>query len=255
VTTGPPATTVPKVIAHRGASSDRPENTISAFDEALRQGCDGIELDIQLTRDEVPVVYHDKTLARAGGGRRRVSDLSLMELQRLNAGHSADAQFSKQQIPTLAKILSRYARRTELFIEIKTREGTAGAQRHLLLARKTARMVKQFGRAVSISILSFDATVLAAVKRTAPRIPRVLNLAPPARLGPTLAAKLADFSSLSVDIRRLTPAFARAVHRAGCPLLAFTCNRPQTVARALDAGASGIITNRPAWLRRRLEST
>jgi len=246
---------MPKVIAHRGASSDRPENTISAFDEALRQGCDGIELDIQLTRDEVPVVYHDRTMARAGGGRRRVCDLSLAELQRLNADHRVEPQFCKQQIPTLAKILSRYAQRTALFLEIKTREGTAGAQRHLLLARKTARMVKQLTRAVHISILSFDATVLAAVKRTAPRIPRVLNLAPPARLTPALSSKLADLSSLSVDIRRLTPGFARAVHRAGCPLLAFTCNRPQTVELALATGASGIITNRPAWLRRRLEST
>jgi glycerophosphoryl diester phosphodiesterase len=239
VTTGPSAKTVPRVIAHRGASSDRPENTFSAFDEALKQGCDGIEMDIQLTRDEVPVIYHDKTLARVGGGRNRVSQLTLGELQR---------------IPTLEDVLQRYADRTQLFLEIKTREGTAGAQRHLLLARLTARMVKQLKSAAVISILSFDATVLEAVRQTAPRIPRILNMTPPARLSLSLAARLADFSALSVDIRQLTPRFASAVRRAGYPLLAFTCNRPQTVSLALATGVSGIITNRPAWLRHRLAS-
>jgi glycerophosphoryl diester phosphodiesterase len=229
------------VIAHRGASSDRPENTFGAFDEALKQGCDGIEMDIQLTRDEVPVIYHDKTLARVGGGRNRVSQLTLRELQR---------------IPTLEDVLQRYAQRTQLFLEIKTREGTAGARRHLLLARLTARMVKQLKMtsAAVISILSFDATVLGAVRQTAPRIPRILNMTPPARLSPSLAARLTDFSALSVDIRQLTPRFASAVRRAGCPLLAFTCNRPQTVSLALATGVSGIITNRPAWLRHRLAS-
>jgi len=241
VTTGPSAKTVPRVIAHRGASSDRPENTFSAFDEALKQGCDGIEMDIQLTRDEVPVIYHDKTLARVGGGRSRVSQLTLGELPHM---------------PTLEDVLPRYAHRTQLFLEIKTREGTAGAPRHLLLARLTARMVKQLKMrsAARISILSFDATVLEAVRQSAPRIPRVLNMAPPARLSPGLAARLADFSALSVDIRQLTPRFASAVRRAGCPLLAFTCNRPRTVSLALAAGVSGIITNRPAWLRHKLVS-
>ena len=75
----------PWIIAHRGASRDCPENTLAAFDEALRQGADGIELDVQFTQDEVPVVFHDKTLTRAGGGRRRVAGLSFRELRELDA--------------------------------------------------------------------------------------------------------------------------------------------------------------------------
>ena len=81
------------VIAHRGASRRRPENTLPAFDEALRLGCDAIELDVQLSRDGVPVVFHDKTLSRAGAGRKRVAGLKLAELRSLDAGVGFDAAY------------------------------------------------------------------------------------------------------------------------------------------------------------------
>ena len=61
-----------EIVGHRGAAGLAPENTLAAFDEALVQGCDAIELDLQLSRDEIPVVYHDRTLIRTGGGRVRV---------------------------------------------------------------------------------------------------------------------------------------------------------------------------------------
>ena len=127
-------------IAHRGASRDRPENTLSAFDEALRRGADAIELDLQLSRDGVPVVYHDRTLARAGGGRRRMSQLTLAQLRRLDAGFRSDA-FGGERIPTLTAVLRRYARRTRLLLEIKTRERD-GLQRHLELMRAVADQVR-----------------------------------------------------------------------------------------------------------------
>ena len=79
-----------QAIAHRGASRDCPENTLAAFDEALRQGCDGIEMDLQLSRDGVPVIYHDRTLTRAGGGRHRVVSRDLAELRTLDVGARFD---------------------------------------------------------------------------------------------------------------------------------------------------------------------
>ena len=121
------------VIAHRGASQDCPENTTAAFDEALHQGCDGIELDLQLSRDGIPVVYHDKTLEKAGGGRKRVDQLELHDLERLDAGSWLDKKFRGQHIPILEEVLERYGRRTRLLLEIKTREGAAGRARHIQL--------------------------------------------------------------------------------------------------------------------------
>src|SRR5512145_1308110 len=97
----PRASPVPLVIAHRGASAERPENTIAAFDEALRLGADGIELDVQRARDGVPVVYHDRSLRKAGAGLRRVAALDAGELDRLDAGRWFGGAFRGERIPRL----------------------------------------------------------------------------------------------------------------------------------------------------------
>jgi glycerophosphoryl diester phosphodiesterase len=152
----------PWVIAHRGASRDAPENTIAAFDEALRQGPCGIELDVQLSRDGVPVVYHDRTLWKAGGGRRRVARCDLEELRKLDPGRRLDNRCRGQHIPTFEEVLSRYGRRTRLLVEIKTREGTAGRARHLQLARTVAIMIRRKKLLDRTWILSFDIDVLDA---------------------------------------------------------------------------------------------
>ena len=132
----------PAIVAHRGASNDFPENTLAAFEEALRRGADAIELDVQLSRDGVPVVYHDRTLTRAGGGRRRVSSLDWSELRELDPGLRFDRRFRGQTLPSLEQVLHRFAKRTRLLIEIKAREGLRGAARHVELARSCARLVR-----------------------------------------------------------------------------------------------------------------
>jgi glycerophosphoryl diester phosphodiesterase len=234
----------PRVIAHRGASRDCPENTFAAFDEALRQGADGIELDVQLTRDGVPVVYHDKTLVRAGGGRRRVASLDACELAALDTG----ARFRGETIPTLEAVLDRYARRTRLLIEIKTREGRHGGARHLQLARTVAATIRRKGIDRKVLALSFDAGVLDACAEEAPRLERVLNLKPPPRLTAAIGKRLAAGEAISADVRTLTPSFADGVRRAGRPLYVYTCNTVPRAALARAVGATGVMTDRPGWL-------
>ena len=240
------------IIAHRGASKQFPENTTAAFDAALIQGCDAIELDVQLSRDGVPVVYHDRTLSRAGGGRRHVADLDLVELRRLNAAARGGSTAAHQPIPTLEEVLRRYGGRTRLLLEIKTREGRRGAQRHLELARKAAELAERHHSESDVMLLCYEQPVLAEAARFAPDLPRVLNLKPPPTLGAGLKRELCSLHALSVDVRTLTSRFAIAVRRSGCPLFVFTCNSPRKVRQALRAGARGIMTDRPDWLSGRL---
>ncbi|MGH8454787.1 MAG: glycerophosphodiester phosphodiesterase, partial [Nevskiales bacterium] len=108
-----------RVIAHRGAKHACPENTLSAFDQALLEGADGMELDLRLTRDGVPVVFHDHTLRKLGQLRQRLSDLALAQLRRLDFGGWFDPAFAGEPIPTLAQVLERYARKTQLCLELK----------------------------------------------------------------------------------------------------------------------------------------
>ncbi len=240
------------VIAHRGASRDHPENTRAAFDAALRQRCDAIELDLQLSRDGVPVVYHDKTLARAGGGRRRVAQLDLAQLRRLDAGIHSGTAFRGQKILTLEETLTRYGNRTRLLLEIKTREGRSGTARHHQLARTVSELVRRSEVERNVMLLCFDQAVLEASARVAPGLRRVLNVKPRPYLDATLRRRLVSLWALSADVRTLTPRFAAAVRRAGRPLLVFTCNTTRSVRVALRAGAIGIMSDRPDWLRRLL---
>jgi glycerophosphoryl diester phosphodiesterase len=238
----------PWVIAHRGASRACPENTAAAFDEALRQGAAGIELDVQLSRDGVPVVYHDRTLAKAGGGRRRVAQLDVRELTALDPGARVDAAFRGQHIPLLEQVLEQYGRRTRLLVEIKTREGSSGTRRHLQLARTVARLIKKMKLEQRALVLSFDAEVLAASVDETPRLRPVLNLRPPRRLNGVLRERLTWLHALSADVRTLSPGFGAEIARAGKPLFVYTCNTPRNVRRALAASATGVMSDRPDWL-------
>jgi len=232
------------VIAHRGASADCPENTLAAFDEALHQGCDGIELDLQLSRDGLPVVYHDRTLGPADPGKRRVGQVDFTELAQLDVGG--------QHIPSLDEVLERYGQRTRLLLEIKTREGRAGGERHRQLARTAVRMVLQRGLEENVMMLCFDREILAVCAAEAPGIRRVQNLKPPPLLTRGLRERAASLWALSVDLRTLTSRFAAAARRDGVTLLAFTCNTEKSLASALAAGAVGVMTDRPAWLAEQL---
>jgi len=245
---------LPWIIAHRGASRDRPENTLAAFDEALRQGAGGIELDVQFSRDEVPVVYHDRTLARAGGGRRRVAELTLRELRRLDAAARFEGARRRYRIPSLEEILTRYGRRTRLLVEIKTREGDAGCERHIRLAHATATLVRRQRLEKRVLLLSFAPEILDACAEAAPRIGRVLNLRPPRTLSPALSRRLRSVFAFCADVRSLTPGFAAAVRRAKRPLLTYTCNTKKTVEGSLDAGVIGVISDRPGWLAETVRS-
>jgi glycerophosphoryl diester phosphodiesterase len=242
-----PRQTTEWIIAHRGASRDRPENTLAAFDEALLQGCDGLELDVQLARDGVPVVYHDRTLAKLGAARRRVDQLDLRDLRRLDAGAWLDARFRGLHIPTLEEVLENYGSRTRLLVELKTR-GPASDRRRLDLVRSVLALVQRGGAERNVMLLSFDATLLELCAREGPEIARVLNVQPPPLLPPRVGRGMSALAAVCVDVRFLTPAVASAVRRAGRPLLVFTCNRCSHVERARAAGAMGILTDRPAWL-------
>jgi glycerophosphoryl diester phosphodiesterase len=239
-----------RVIAHRGASRDHPENTRAAFDAALSQGCDAIELDLQLSRDGVPVVYHDRTLTRAGGGRRRVAQLDLSELRRLDPGARRGAAHRGQTIPTLEQVLRRYADRTRLLLEIKARECRGGSARHLELLRSVIELVRRAEVERHVMLLCYDHALLRASARAAPELPRVLNVKPRPQLDADLKRRIVSLQALSADVRTLTPRFAAAVRRAGCPLLVFTCNTPRAARAAVRARAIGIMTDRPGWLRR-----
>ena len=113
-----------EIIAHRGYSAKRPENTIASFDLAIDSGFPLIELDTHLTFDGIPVVMHDPDVDRTTNGTGPINSLTLKEIKSLDAGSWFDTTYSYERVPTLEEILIRYKNRAHIFFEIKSDEAT-----------------------------------------------------------------------------------------------------------------------------------
>jgi glycerophosphoryl diester phosphodiesterase len=162
----------PLVIAHRGDSAHRPENTLASFASALALGADFVEFDVQLTRDGHVVVIHDPTLERTTDGTGRVADHTLAELRRLSAGcpqRFGDA-YRGERIPTLSEVLGMLRDRAVATIEIKhdavTADAEGGIEAHTIAELRKAGMEKQ------AAVISFSRTALLRCRDLAPEIAR-----------------------------------------------------------------------------------
>ena len=175
----PPGFRPPRIIAHRGASADYPENTLAAFDAALAQGCDGIELDLQLSRDGVPLVYHDRSLRKIGGGGKAVRQTDWAEIASLDAGGWLDPRHAGQAVPTFDQVLDRYARRTRLLLELKVRPRDKRAGVGVALATAVAQRLQSLRLKRHVMVLCFDIETLELMTDLAAEVPTVLNLKAP----------------------------------------------------------------------------
>lgn len=244
----------PWVIAHRGASSSHPENTIAAFDQALADGADAFELDVQLTRDGEVVVFHDWTLDKAGAPGVRVKAMDRDAIQALDAGRHKSKRFVGERIPSLAEVVERYGSRCRLLVELKADEADREPERLSLLVRKTLDALAT-DNASDAWILCFEAALLRQVAAVAPSARLVLNRTPPPPRGEELDTLLDGIHALSLDHAAVTPELVNGVHARGKLALVWTVNRERDLDRALAAGVDGIMSDRPRWLRERISST
>src|SRR5258706_6609483 len=151
------------VIAHRGASSSAPENTLAAFDLALEMGTRHLELDVELTRDGHVVVIHDDTVDRTTDGSGPVTAHTLDEVRRLEAGRWFGAAFAGERIPTYEDVLVRYHGRAHLHTEIKGRApGLSG---------RTVDLIRRHGMESEVTLTSFQRVRLEEVRAYAPELP------------------------------------------------------------------------------------
>jgi glycerophosphoryl diester phosphodiesterase len=157
----------PIIFAHRGASAYAPENTIAAFELALTQQADAIELDVKLSADGHVVVIHDSTVDRTTNGRGRVKDLSLSELRSLDAGSSFSEKFHGEKIPTLDEVFETVGRRIFINVEL-TNYNTP--RDHLV--EMVCMLVKKHQLQKRILFSSFLGSNLSKARSYLPDVPR-----------------------------------------------------------------------------------
>lgn len=155
-----------KNFAHRGYSGKYPENTMLAFRKAVEAGADGIELDVQLTRDGVPVIIHDELVDRTTGGRGCVKDLTLTELQALDASYIYAGQYGKNPIPTLREYCE-FVKDLPITtnIEMKT-----GVFEYPGIEEKVWAMIQEYRLEDKVIISSFNHFTILRMREIAPKL-------------------------------------------------------------------------------------
>lgn len=242
------------IAAHRGASGHAPENTMAAFHAALAAGADLIELDCRFTRDLIPVVLHDRTLARTAGGRGAVATLSFAELSRHDAGRWFHPRFAGEQVPSLATVLTRLPLDMGINIEVKP----DGDGRPLALLAGSLRDVIHAHRGTrQVLVSSFDHRFLRAYRQGAPRDPLGVLLHPVRDLirRPVAIARRLDAAYIFCSRSLVRRSMIDAAHDAGFGVGVYTVNATAQVPRLARSGIDLVFTNFPAEIRAALERT
>jgi glycerophosphoryl diester phosphodiesterase len=238
-------TTLPfLVIAHRGASSYAPENTVAAYDLALEMEVRHIELDVELTSDNQVVVIHDDTVDRTTDGTGPVTSYSLEALKSLDAGAWFDPQFSGQRIPTFEEVLGLYKGRLHFHTEIKGRSPT--------LARHTADVIRKQGVEEQVTITSFQYERLREMRTYAPELPAGWLVR---EVNDTIIAQAHEIglSQLCPQANTVTPELVYRLHAEGLFPRAWGVTNKELMAQVVHAGADGMTVNFPDKLITYLE--
>jgi len=233
------------VIAHRGASSYAPENTLAAFDLAIQMGVSHIELDVHSTLDDHVVVIHDETVNRTTNGSGPVTSHTLAALQGLDAGSWFGSKFAGQRIPTFDEVLERYQGRAHLHTEIK------GHSAHL--SQRTADLVRRRGMTGQVTITSFQRTRLEETRAHAPELPRGWLVTEVSDA--TIAqARALGLSQLCPRANAVTPELVHRLHAEGFVVRAWGVATEDQMRQVVQAGADGMTVNFPdkllAYLKR-----
>ena len=230
-----------KILAHRGASAYRPENTMEAFQLAIEQGADGIELDIHLSKDGHIVVTHDFTLERLSNGAGRVCDHDLTDLKKLNFNQVFPGQ-PASQVPTLGEVYALVAD-TPLIVnvELKTTD-----EFYLQMPAKLIQLEQEYGMIGRVTYSSFNHYSLMAIKQQNPdtRIELLYSLG---LVDPWVYAKYlsADAINPHYHIIKALPDTVARCHENGVKVNVWTVDSPEDIVLMLQLGVDCIITNKP----------
>ncbi len=251
--------TKPLIIAHRGASELAPENTLAAFRRAIEDGAEGIEFDVRLSKDGVPVVIHDGNLKRVAQIDARVSDFTAAELQKIDVGSwfnlnypkNAEKRFSVERISTLCEILEFLGGFSGLiYIELKSREN----ENIVPLVKAVCREIAGSHLLPNIIVKSFRLQAICEVRRFCPDVQTAALFAPKImtilRKEKYLLKLAQEFKADQVSLH-YTLVTRKLMEKAGKKNLSvtiWTADNPLWVKRALKLGIGAIITNNPARL-------
>lgn len=248
----------PSIIAHRGSSAVAPENTLAAFARAMTEGADGIELDVRLSRDGIPVVIHDETLRRTGLRREAVAQMTAKQLGEVDVGswfnrahpRSAREEYARECVPTLDQVFRLFQERdSRLYVEMKfgADEGTVD------LTQAVAQLIRESKLHSIVVVVSFELAAIAQIKQiddaslTGALFEPKGNLTTIVRKQRMIDAAI-DHGASEILLHRsiATRGAIRLATENALPVVVWTVDAPTWMGRARTLGIHALITNDPA---------
>lgn len=230
------------VFAHRGASAYAPMNTLPAMELALEMGAVGLEIDVHLSRDGVPIVIHDYSVDATTDGSGFVRDLDVAALQSLDAGGWYDARFAGAKIPTLQEVVDEFGQSAILNIEIKPQPHLATGT----LERAIVEILLSAGVASRVIVSCFDVPTLHMFRQLAPDTPLGYISSPETMVGVTQGLiRMTDYDARHLHYDLINQAQANWLRESGLKLNAWTVNDANLARRLRVLGVHGIITDVP----------
>ena len=228
------------IYAHRGARSYAPENTMSAFKRALVLGTDGIELDVQLTKDGIPVICHDHNIDRTSTGHGLIKDYSLKQLKNFDFGKWFNAEFIEEQIPSLEEFLKWYTS-TSLLLNIEIKNGPIIYEG---IEEKVVALLNKHDINDRVIISSFYHPSLLKIKKLNPYL----------KTGALFECRPLEPYQLALDTKAdflhpywhsLDKDWAELVHSKGIGINAYTINNMEELDFVRQFGIDAIFTDYP----------
>jgi len=252
--------TPPLIIGHSGASALAPENTLASFKRALEDGAAGVELDVRLCSDGVPVVIHDATLRRTGLCEGVVAKITSAELGQTDVGSwfnfnhplPARAEYSRQVVPTLDQVFDLFRDAEKIYVEMKTDKAEDD---YVELAAAVAQLIDDQDLSSRVVVVSFNLKGLAEIKRIDTSIATGALFEP--RRNPVKVFRRHPMITAAIEcgaeqiLLHRSIVTQRLVNLAGennlLPVV-WTVDDPKWIRRLTDLGIHAVITNNPALM-------
>lgn len=244
-----------KIIAHRGSSSLAPENTISSAKLAMEENADALELDIHLTKDKRIVVIHDPNIKRTSGIDKNVKDLTLQELKQFDFGKWKNIKWKNERIPTIEELFNVVPKSKTVFVEIKSGTECLSEIKQLIMDGKISES--------QMVLMNFNFDAVLKAKSMFPNV-EVLWLYEFEMLSTPKAKQILldsiiktavenKIDGLNIEnVKQLDASFIKKTHDNGLKCYCWTVDNCKRAKYLMDSGIDGIATNKPGWMKLRL---
>ncbi|MBE6749024.1 MAG: glycerophosphodiester phosphodiesterase [Ruminococcaceae bacterium] len=238
------------VISHRGANMVAPQNTLPAFKKSFEIGCDGVETDIHLTKDGIPVLCHNFTIDETSDGEGAIKDMTLEELRQYDFGSYKGEEFKGTEIPLLDDFIALCAENNVEVLNIELKSEVFG-EASIELPQKTIELAKKHNMFEKLIVSSFDPAILVVCKKLDPNCKTGLLYSPAEKIGrrimfrPMAFAKEIGADALHPFKMFINKGYVKKAHKMGLMVNPWTVNKDKEIEKMISCGVDGIITDNP----------